>query len=317
MTATLYSVLILNYNSALFVRKAVESVLASATTENYTVQIVDNGSSDSDREMLREIRHPKVSVLELPINRGFAIGYNTAARIAFERDAPAYFVIMNPDVELIQPGTVECLIDQIRRANHRVIGAQPLIWDYRFVNKAQTRLGIRRVPDYWDLLICENVLLRLIFRNRFRKFTMADAQPDDLNLITFEVPSGAFFVIDAQVFMDVGGFDENTFLYGEEFILGKKLRDRNFSFLFVPTLKVRHYQGASTGFEYRGVSRRMYSYRLKSHLYYARRYLGAGRVKTLGLRIASESNFAIRVVAWLTRAAVRALHRAVRKLAWL
>jgi GT2 family glycosyltransferase len=312
MSATLYSVLIVNYNSALFVKKAVESVLATATTENYTVQIVDNGSSDFDREKLREIRHPKVSILELPINRGFAIGYNTAARLAFERDAPSYFVIMNPDIELIQPGTIECLIDQIRRADHRVIGAQPIIWDFRFFSEDQARLGIRRVPDYWDLLICENVLLRLIFRNRFRRFMMADAQPYDLNL-TFEVPSGAFFVIDAQIFMDIGGFDENTFLYGEEFILGKKLRDRNLSFLLVPTLKVRHYQGASTGFEYRGVSRRMYSYRLRSHIYYARQYLGAGSLKTLVLRIISEIGFAIRVVAWFLRFVMNFFGTCIRK----
>lgn len=307
---TLYSVLIVNYNTAYFTRKAVESIIANATVENYTVQIVDNGSLDVDLKVLNEIKHPKVFILKLPRNYGFAVGYNVAARVSFKRDVPSYFVIMNPDVELIQPGTIECLIDEIRKNNSAVIGSQPLIWDYRFVKSAETQLAIRRVPDYWDLILCENVFLRFVFRKRFRKFTMADVQLGESNII-FQVPSGAFFVIDAQVFMDIGGFDENTFLYGEEFILGKKLQLRKFNFILVPTLKVKHWQGASTRFEYRKPNREMYNHRVNSHIYYARRYLGAGYFKILFLRIISEVNF---MSFWIFKIIVSIFHKLVSNL---
>ena len=45
-------------------------------------------------------------------------------------------------------------------------------------------------------------------------------------LIDFEVPSGCFFIIKTDAFMKVGMFDERTFLYAEEIILGYKLKER-------------------------------------------------------------------------------------------
>ena len=45
------------------------------------------------------------------------------------------------------------------------------------------------------------------------------------NNITFEVPSGAFFLINTDIFKMVGLFDEGTFLYGEENILGYKIKE--------------------------------------------------------------------------------------------
>jgi len=293
-----YAVLIVNYNTAPFVAKAVESVLRCATSDDFMICVVDNASAEPDRALLRKIVHPKVRFAELDQNGGFAVGYNAAARLAEETLKPEILVIMNPDIEIVERGSIETLIECIKEEG--VVGAQPLIHSYRLPGSAVEQPAIRRIPDVWDLVISESIVLRYVFRNRFKRFLMLDAKPYSRST-RFFVPSGAFFVIRAQEFFGIGGFDERTFLYAEELILGKKLERRNSQFTFDPTVTVRHYQGAATGFERWKPNRRMYRFRRDSQMYYLREYMGVGQLQQFFLRAAMEFGYLVRVVAWLIR----------------
>ncbi len=301
-----YAVLIVNCNTAPFVAKAVESVLSCATSDDFLICIVDNASTEPDRALLRNIIHSKVRLTELDRNGGFAVGYNAAARVADETLKPEFLVIMNPDIEIVDRGSIETLIESIKEEG--VVGAQPLIYSYRLPGSAAEQPAIRRIPDVWDLIISESIVLRYVFRNRFKRYLMQDAKPYSRST-RFFVPSGAFFVIRAQEFFEVGGFDERTFLYAEEFILGKKLERRNSQFTFDPTVTVRHYQGAATGFERWKPNRRMYLFRRDSQMLYVREYTGAGWVQQLFLYTAMEFGYLVRVVAWLIRGIIRLARR--------
>ena len=297
-----YAVLIVSYNTASYVAKAVESVLRCATSSDFMIIVIDNASTEPDRELLRKINHSKVRIAELDQNGGFAVGYNAAARLAEETFKPEFLVVMNPDIEIVDRGSIEPLIGRIREEG--VVGAQPLIHSYRLPGSAVEQPAIRRIPDVLDLVISESVVLRYLFRKRFNKYLMQDAKPYGRNT-RFFVPSGAFFVIRAQEFFEVGGFDEHTFLYAEELILGKKLERRNSQFTFEPTVTVRHYQGAATGFERWKPNRRMYRFRRDSQTYYVRKYMGGGQIQQSLLCAAMEFGYFVRVVAWLIRVVSR------------
>jgi GT2 family glycosyltransferase len=270
--------------------------------------VIDNASAESDRALLRQIIHSEVRIAELGHNKGFAAGYNAAARLAQDAFDPEFFVVMNPDVDIVNRGTIETLIGCIRAGGTDVVGAQPLIYNYRLPESVTKQPAIRRIPDVWDLVISESIILRYVFRNRFRKFLMLDARPYGRNT-RFFVPSGAFFVMRAQEFYDIGGFDERTFLYGEEFILGKKLEQRNKHFSFEPSVTVRHFQGAATGFERWRPNRRMYIFRRDSQIYYVREYLGGGWFQRSCLWAAAELGYLIRVLVWMLRNAGRLVKR--------
>ena len=297
-----YAVLIVNYNTAPFVAKAVESVLSCATSDDFMICVVDNASAEPDRALLRKIFHSKLRFSELDRNGGFAVGCNAAARLAEETLKPEFLVIMNPDIEIVDRGSIETLIERIKEED--VVGAQPLIHNYRLSGNSTEQPAIRRIPDVWDLIISESIVLRYVFRNRFKRFLMLDAKPYSRST-RFFVPSGAFFVIRAQEFFEVGGFDERTFLYAEELILGKKLERRNSQFTFDPTVTVRHYQGAATGFERWRPNRRMYRFRRDSQMHYAREYLGKGRLMQCFLYAAMEIGYFVRATACLSRGIVR------------
>ena len=293
-----YAVLIVNYNTASFVAKAVESVFRCATSHAFMVCVIDNASAEPDRALLRNTLPPKVRLTELDRNGGFAVGYNAAARLAEETFEPEFLVVMNPDIELVDRGSIESLIECTKKEG--VVGAQPLIHSYRIPGNAADQPAIRRVPDVLDLVISESIVLRYVFRKRFKRFLMLDAGSYGRST-RFFVPSGAFFVIRAQDFFEVGGFDEGTFLYAEELILGNKLARRNRQFTFDPTVTVRHFQGAATGFERWKPNRRMYRFRRDSQMYYVREYTGAGRTQQAFLYAAMEFGYLVRVVVWLIR----------------
>ncbi len=189
---------------------------------------------------------------------------------------------------------------RVKKERADVVGAQPLIHSFRLPGNAAEQPTIRRVPDVWDLVITESIVLRYIFRNRYRRFLMMDAKPYGEHT-RFFVPSGAFFLIRAREFHEIGGFDEGTFLYGEEFILGKKLQQWNKHFLFDSTVTVLHYQGAATGFERWRPNRQMYNFRRASQMYYLRQYLNGNWLQRCCLFSAIEIGYQIRIVVWILR----------------
>jgi GT2 family glycosyltransferase len=303
-----YAVLIVNYNTAPFLAKAVESVLSCATSDDFMICVVDNASAEPDQALLRKIRHSKVRFAELDQNGGFAVGYNAAARLAEETLKPEFLVIMNPDIEIVDKGTIETLIERIRVEGNNIVGAQPFVHNCGLSWSAIEQPVIRRIPDVWDLVISESIVLRYVFRYRFKRFLMQDVKPYGRDT-RFFVPSGAFFVIRTQEFFEIGGFDERTFLYGEEYILGKKLQRRNNCFLFDPSVNVLHFQGAATGFGRWKPNRRMYRFRRDSQMYYVREYMGVGQLQQFFLCAAMEFGYLVRVVAWLIRGISRLARR--------
>ena len=289
-----YAVLIVNYNSADHAERAVRSVLRHARTQEILVQIVDNGSEPNDRRQLRGLAGAQVQVHELHKNLGFARGNNEAVRIVECTHAPQFIVFMNPDVEITSDGTIEELIADIVESDVGTVGSQPLVWDPRKAECAADQVTVRRLPSLWDLVVCESVLLRPVFRATFDKYTMADSKPHR-GLVPFEVPSGAFFVIEHAAFREVSGFYDGTFLYGEELFLAAELRSRGWRFVFDPGVRVVHFQGSSTGFKRGWPRRSMFVHHCRSIRAFARMRLGCSEGGAAMLRIAMEVGFLCRM----------------------
>ena len=294
MRRTSYGVIIVNYNSAQHVKRAVQSVLRYACTDDVRIQIVDNASESADRYELRVLAGEQVFVDEMRSNLGFARGNNEGVALLESRYKPDYLVFMNPDVEILSTGTIESLISTIVNSGPAVVGSQPLIWDARRVEAAEEQITIRRVPLYWDLIVTESLLLRTVFRRTYDCYSMADCRPYRRH-VRFEVPSGAFFVIDRIAFHEVGGFDGRTFLYGEELFLGAKLKSRGWGFVLDPALRVGHTQGSSTGFSRRSPRRSMFNHHRRSTCLFARSHLGCSSIGSAFLRVAMEVGFLCRM----------------------
>ncbi|MCR5637394.1 MAG: glycosyltransferase family 2 protein [Lachnospiraceae bacterium] len=274
-----YAVIILNYNTIDDAIAAAESVNRMSKTDRFIICIADNASSKKgDTEKCATLRIPHVVTRCVEQNKGYAYGNNDAIRWIKEQYQADYYIIMNPDVLILNEGTIEGMIDSIENSPKYIVGGQPLVWNCFYPGNPSCQQNIRMIPNYGDLCILSCLPLKLIFRKRFKKITYMDQIPYEQH-IEYMVPSGAFFIIKADIFEEIGLFDENTFLYFEEQILGKKLEYIGKKLLFMPEYMVRHEHGKSTGNNHYSLNKRAMKSGRDSHLYYAKEYLKVGKIK--------------------------------------
>ena len=97
----------------------------------------------------------------------------------------------------------------------------------------------------------------------------------------FEVPSGAFFIMRTEDFLNVGLFDERTFLYYEEYILGYKLKKLGKTFRLIPNEWIEHEGGKSIGSNYSRPKWYMIKYDMQAQDIYMKYYLKCSYFKIL------------------------------------
>ena len=111
------TIVILNWNGRGYLEEFLPSVLAT-DYEDFTVLVVDNGSTDDSVKWLAE-HHADVELLALPENFGFTTGNNKA----LPHVRTPYFVLLNNDVE-VDPGWLRPLVEVMDR-DHKVAAVQP------------------------------------------------------------------------------------------------------------------------------------------------------------------------------------------------
>ena len=279
-----YTVILLNYFTNDDLLKAIKSIEKSAQYYSFRVIVVNVNLSGKNS---LEISNENVDIININENRGFAYGNNIGLRYVIEHTNSKYIVIMNPDTLLVEEGTIDRLIDEIeieRDKDSKIIGGQPLIQTAGTQN-----LSIREVYTYFDSLIQVFLPLRLVFKKRYNNMWKKNSLNDKKQY--FEVPAGNFFIIDANIFFyQLHGFDEHTFLYEEEMILGFKLKSIGLHFLFVPSEKVNHEQGKSTH-SHQKLSYFAFKHMLHSKNIYLKKYLKVGLFHVVLLDLLFITNF--------------------------
>lgn len=272
-----YLVVILNYNTSHDAMHAAETVKNCAIISDYSICIVDNCSSDKEKKILKSRNLENTYIYFLDKNRGYAAGNNAGIKFMTSHERYKYIVIMNPDVEVIENGTIESIIDLIENDSNMVIGGQPLVWTQSLGGKKEEQVNIRRVYSKWDCFIQGSYLLRHLLVKRTKDLAYRGCVPYKKNMY-YEVPSGAFFIVNSDAFKQIGYFDEKTFLYFEEMILGYKFKCKNQKFIFVPKYYVIHEQGKSTKSTARRVSKSSNKYDIESVSIYLEKYLNASKI---------------------------------------
>ncbi len=209
------SVIILTYNSEKDIYACLESVYQhNDIGEGLEVIVVDNQSQDfATMQQTIAQRYPEVIITQNTHNGGYGQGNNVGIRIA---QAPVV-AVMNPDIRLMQPifgAALQALqADTIMCAGKQMHSPTQLGWSYAFDYNAMSYL---QVP----------------LRNIYKRFDYYDYRHMHL--------SGAFFFIQKACFEQIGMFDEQIFMYGEECDIHLRLRKtfpkKKIQFLSIPYL---------------------------------------------------------------------------------
>lgn len=194
-------------------RTVVESLAATVRSFPHVV-IIDNGSNDGTVEALRGTL-PRARLIERADNAGFGTANNQAIKAV---ETP-YALLLNPDCN-IKPDALLILIDVLRRYPSAGMVA-PQSW--RANDKPQKCFR----PAFYE------PRLKAPYR-------VADAT------CSAQWLNGCCLLARTQTFRDIGGFDENFFLFYEDDDLCLRMRLAGFECLFEPSANAWHIGGGSS-----------------------------------------------------------------------
>lgn len=220
------AVVILNYNGKAFLEQFLPSVCSNCPSGS--VFIIDNHSTDNSINFL-ECNYPKIEIIRLPANYGFAGGYNQGlAQIEAEN-----FALINSDVEL----TTNWLspLEQILDSNPNVAAVQPKILDFNNKSKFEYAGAAGGFLDVLGYPFC---------RGRIFDEVETDLKQYEQSSPIFWA-TGACFFVRSKVFTDLRGFDARFFAHMEEIDLCWRIQNKGFEILYTPESKVYHVGGGT------------------------------------------------------------------------
>jgi len=235
MSVPSVAIIILNWNGWQDTLECLES-LSKTSYPNYQIIVVDNGSTDGSAEKIEKWSVGKglpLIVIRAGSNLGFARGNNHGIRYALEKYDPQYILALNNDA-LVEPDCLKIMIDRLEE-DKRAGLVGPLILDYQ-----DKKSWLRPLPKRLNLITYILFATQLYWV--FSRYISIDRSEPSY---VYELP-GCCLLFRTKALVDIGLFDEQTFLGWEEFIVAEKLYRLGWRSLFVPQSRIYHKTGQST-----------------------------------------------------------------------
>ncbi|MFA6320557.1 MAG: glycosyltransferase family 2 protein [Candidatus Omnitrophota bacterium] len=214
------SIIILNWNGAEDTIECLNSV-EGLSYPNYDIIVVDNGSVDGSRDLIKKTC-PRVTVLSLGVNLGYAGGNNAGIKYAMDHGAD-YVLILNNDTVIDS-----CIINEFIKSSEKhktagIFGAKI----YYYNDPACIWFGRAK----WNEDISD-----------FNSIDdgKTDACPEVNDVHETDYVCGCAMFIRASLIKKIGLFDESFFLCWEETDFCERAKRAGLKCLFVPTAKVWH-----------------------------------------------------------------------------
>lgn len=257
------AVVILNYNSADDCRQCVEDIRSQKGVDTDII-LVDNASDPDDINRLLALASDfDLTLIEAAENRGYNAGNNLGLRLAAERGYSFAF-ITNPDMRFPDSNYLWRLADEFKRFPNAAIAGSDIINENNIHSNPLDPANRWTYSLNWTGDMC-----RHIFHLPNPKSTLKFHSTVETDILL-----GSALLIRIDFLKEIGFFDENNFLYCEEWILERKMRKLGKRALFVPSLQAIHHRHPD-----KSLSNLMrLKHQLNSRIYWINNYSGYSRL---------------------------------------
>ena len=229
------SVIILNYNVRYFLELCIQSVQEALINIESEIIVIDNNSDDESCEMVRT-RFVNVKLIENKGNLGFPKGNN----IGVAQAQGKYICILNPDTVVADDTFLKVLTFAENQENLGIVGCRLIDGAGNFLPECK-----RGVPTPWVAFTKIMGLYKLFSQSRilgkYYAQHLTDKETGKVDILV-----GAFMLMKRDLFLEIGGFDEDCFMYSDDIDLSYRvLKSGRFNYYF-PETTIIHYKGEST-----------------------------------------------------------------------
>ena len=253
---------ILNFNSSKETLRLIEEIESQSWGSEVGIFVVDNNSCENEREILgaefAKSINPKLKHIFLRQNYGYAVGNNKGIELA-KSDGYNTIVISNPDIIFSSQAEFIKEIEKTIHIDNKITVIAPSIKNNnnmdenpfrktRFTKKEVIKIKFFYLTGIYKIYY----FIRVYILFRIGSY-LANLKNEKIEKSRVEseagyiyAPHGSFMILTQTFLKNLQGFDPNTFLYCEEFILAEKIREQNLNVYYNPKIIVIHKQGCSS-----------------------------------------------------------------------
>ena len=227
------SIIVVTYNAGDFIIDCLRSLIpALPVPEHAKILVIDNASHDGTPEHVAET-FPHIRLIRNPENRGFAAANNQGLALTTGR----YIVLLNPDV-VVQPDALSLMADFLdQHPNAGIAGPRMLTGDGMVALTAYPPYSVGVI--LWQYLGLARVFPYAVF-GRYRRQCEQAVQPFPVGWV-----QGSCFMLRREVYEQIGGLDEELFLFAEEPDYCDRAQQAGWETYYVPAAVVTHYESSS------------------------------------------------------------------------
>ena len=226
-TAPSVAIAILNWNGKKFLENLLPD-LHLLTYPNYTIYVIDNKSSDDSIAYVRNF-FPKVKIIELDGNYGFAGGYNKG----FTSIDDHFYLMINSDVK-VPPSFIEPLVNMMV-LDPRIASCQPKLLSLREVEMLEHGGAAGGMIDFLGYPLC---------RGRIFDASEKDNGQYDRETEIFWA-SGACCLVRRDAYWKVGGMYPFFFMHSEEIDMCWRFIAEGYTIKYCPDSFIYHLGGGT------------------------------------------------------------------------
>lgn len=193
-------------------------------------------------------------------NGGYAKGNNLGFKIARMNWNFEVFIVSNNDLKIENASLNEENIRRIFQSNERIGLIGPKITNIDGQRQSPNRKTSIFKRWFWPLFFYP--------LDRFLRINADDIDNSGSRVVYYI--NGSFMIFKSEAFSLINGFDEKTFLFGEEPIIAERLRNSNFITVYEPEIQIIHEHSAVIGSHYNTIKK--LELRYSSDRYYFKFY---------------------------------------------
>lgn len=229
------SVIILNYNVRYFLHLCIASVEKAIQNIDAEIIVVDNNSPDDSCEMVKQY-FPHITLIENKENSGFPKGNNIGVAAA----KGEYVCILNPDTVVAEDTFEKLLAFADVTPDMGATGIKMIDGRGGFLPESK-----RGLPTPWVAFTKVAGLYKMFpgVKSFNQYYNVAIPQE---GIGTTDILVGAFMFMKSSLYLEVGGFDEDCFMYSDDFDLSYSITKKGLLNYYYGKVTAIHFKGEST-----------------------------------------------------------------------
>lgn len=221
-----------------------------------SIYIIDNSPTDKLKKHIQNTSKKIVYIFGQG-NVGYGTAHNIAIRNSINDTNTKYHLVLNSDICFDK--NVLTILLQKMEDNFSIGMIMPKVLNV----DGSVQILPKLLPSPFDLMIRVIKPIQRIFKGKNKQYTLEDYYNQELNV---PILSGCFSLFRVEALKVVGLYDENFFMYFEDFDISRRIHSK-YKTIYYPLVSITHAheRGAAKNF-------RLFKIFLKSAIIYFNKY---------------------------------------------